>query len=202
LLQAAERLVHEGGPAALAVRSVAEAAGTTTRAVYSVFGSKAGLLEALATQLFHTLGEAIDAVPRSDDPVADVVAASIEGFRRTALEHPSLYSLVFLRVVPELERGPDVATAAAAAFARLESLLSRVGSATGAAANRSPAQAARQVHALTEGLATIELRGELGPPERARAVWHDAVTALVRGLALVDGSPQSAPLRAPAPARS
>ena len=39
LLDAAERLVATGGVGALSVRAVAEAVGTTTRAIYSVFGS-------------------------------------------------------------------------------------------------------------------------------------------------------------------
>ena len=40
LLAAAEQLVAEGGPTQLSVRAVADAAGTSTRAVYSLFGSK------------------------------------------------------------------------------------------------------------------------------------------------------------------
>ena len=56
LLAAAEQIVADGGPAALSVRAVAEAAGTTTRAVYSLFGSKDGLLvEALARDAFEFL---------------------------------------------------------------------------------------------------------------------------------------------------
>ena len=101
------------------MRGIAEAVGTSTRAVYSVFGSKDGLLEALATQLFEMLAEAIDACGRTDDPLADIVTASIDGFRRTALEHPALYGLVFLRVVPELQLGPRFNDAAAAALDRL-----------------------------------------------------------------------------------
>jgi len=42
LLEAAERIVADRGPTALSVRAVAEAAGTSTRAVYSLFGSKDG----------------------------------------------------------------------------------------------------------------------------------------------------------------
>ena len=53
LREAAERLVAAGGPGALSVRAVAEEAGTTTRAVYSVFGSKEGLVvDALARDAF------------------------------------------------------------------------------------------------------------------------------------------------------
>ena len=180
LLLAAERLVDAGGPTALSVRAVADDVGTTTRAVYSVFGSKAGLLEALAIRLFDELGAAIDAVELSDDPVADVVTASIAGFRRVALEHSSLYSLVFLRVVPDLVLGPAFDAVAAQTFGRLDSLVSRATNALGVGADRDAAQ---MVHALTEGLATMELRGSLGPLDDAERKWRRAVLALLTGLA-------------------
>ena len=45
-------------------------AGTTTRAVYVLFGSKEGLLEALARRTFELLMDAIAAVPPSSDPGA------------------------------------------------------------------------------------------------------------------------------------
>ena len=56
LLIAAERLVETSGPGALSVRAVADQIGTTTRAVYSTFGSKEGLLASLAQRSFELLG--------------------------------------------------------------------------------------------------------------------------------------------------
>jgi AcrR family transcriptional regulator len=180
LLDAAEHLIDEHGPDAASVRAVADTVGTTTRAVYSVFGSKDGLLAALATRLFEALGEAIDAVPVTDDPVADVVEASLLGFRRTALEHPSLYSLVFLRIVPELElEDPEYLTAGAAAFDRLEARVARVELGD----DRLVRDAAHSVHALTEGLASMELRGGMLDPATAETLWRDGITALLRGFA-------------------
>ncbi len=180
LLAAAERLIDEHGPDAAAVRAVADEVGTTTRAVYSVFGSKDGLLEALATRLFEMLVEAMDAVPVTDDPVADVVGVSVQGFRRTALDHPSLYSLVFLRVVPDLELGPAFREVANAAFGRLEARVERVAQ-QGRFGGRSPREAALAVHALTEGLASMEVRGQMLDPRTAEGLWRDAITSLVEG---------------------
>jgi AcrR family transcriptional regulator len=180
LLAAAERLIDENGPDAASVRCVAEEVGTTTRAVYSVFGSKDGLLEALATRLFEMLGDAMDAVPVTDDPVHDVVEVSLQGFRRTALEHPSLYSLVFLRVVPDLELGPSFRDVANAAFGRLEARVERVAQA-GALGGRSTREAALAVHALTEGLASMEVRGQMVDPAIAERLWRDAITSIVEG---------------------
>jgi AcrR family transcriptional regulator len=180
LLDTAEELIAAHGPQALSVRGLADTAGTTTRAVYSLFGSKSGLLSALATRLFESLAAAIDATPRTDDPAADIVAASLDGFRRTALEHPSLYRLVFLQVVPDLELGQEFDAAAGAAFGMLEDLLRRLDARSGIAGH-SPRQAARAVHALTEGLATLELRGGL-PHDDAEATWRAALEAILRGL--------------------
>jgi AcrR family transcriptional regulator len=182
LLEAAERVAEQDGPAAVTIRTVADAAGTTTRAVYSLFGSKAGLLDALAARLFELLAEAVDAVPATDDPVADVVTASLDGFRTVAIGHPSLYSLVFLQVVPDLPRGPRYRDAAGAAFARLEALLKRV-QAAGGLRDVTARQAAQAVHALTEGLATVELRDGLPGPDQAEQHWRLCLNALLHGLA-------------------
>jgi AcrR family transcriptional regulator len=182
LLDAAEQVAQQHGPAAVSMRTVAEAAGTSTRALYSLFGSKAGLLDALATRLFELLAQAVDAVPLTDDPAADVITASVDGFRAVALGHPSLYSLVFLRVVPDLPFGPQYQQAAGAAFERLESLLRRVQAADGLH-GLTVRDAARAVHALTEGLVTVELRDGGQDPERAQEHWRASLGALLRGFA-------------------
>lgn len=177
LLAAAERLIDEHGPDAASVRAVADDVGTTTRAVYSVFGSKQGLLEALATRFFEELHAAIDAVELTDDPAADLVEAGMQAFRRTVITHPSLYRLVFLRVVPDLELGPDFGQVAYDAFGRMQALVERV--APGPAVH----ERALAWHALTEGLASMEVRGQMLSTLDAERVWRDALTALVRGFA-------------------
>ena len=178
LLQAAEQMIATHGMDALSIRGVADAVGTTTRAVYSLFESKAGLLQALAVRLFELLDEAIGTIALTDDPREDLAAAAINGFRRVAIEHPSLYSLVFLRVVPDLQLGSDFSAIASATFARLEALVARV--AEDDAGDIDVPQLALAVHALTEGLASVELRQGVANPA-AEQLWHDSVIALVDG---------------------
>jgi AcrR family transcriptional regulator len=182
LLAAAERIIEANGAEAASVRAVAEAIDTTTRAVYSVFGSKDGMLEALAIGLFELLSEAIDACVSTDDPVEDIVTISVDGFRRTALEHPAMYGLVFLRLVPGLRLGDEFAEVSAGAFGRLRSHLARLEASDGLGV-MSDLDAARSVHALTEGLATMELRGMLSGADDAEMIWRNAIAALVRGFA-------------------
>src|SRR5215471_18663377 len=89
LLDSAEALTARGGPEALSVRTVADAADTTTRAVYSVFGSKDGLLAGLAQRGFEILGASISALPTTGDPAHDLVEAAIHVFRAMAIGNPS-----------------------------------------------------------------------------------------------------------------
>jgi len=179
LLHAAEQIVEQEGADALSVRAVADAVGTTTRAIYSVFGSKAGLLEALAARLFELLADAIDTVRLTDDPSRDLVTASLVGFRRTALQHRALYNLVFLRVVGDLQLGPHFEEVAAKTFAKLQFLVQRT---IPGSTKAQAIVAARSVHALTEGLATMELRGALGGERSAQHTWTVALNALIGGL--------------------
>src|SRR4051794_22977587 len=90
LLDQAERIVETEGLDALTVRRVAEDTGTTTRAVYSVFGSKDGLIVALGVRAFDLLRTRVSSLPTTDDPAADLVDAGVDVFRRFAVEHPSL----------------------------------------------------------------------------------------------------------------
>ena len=98
LLAAAENLVEQRGAGALSVRAVADEIGTSTRAVYSTFGSKDGLLGALAKRSFDMLRDAIAELPRTNDPAGDLVQAALTVFRPMAVEHPSLFRIAFLRL--------------------------------------------------------------------------------------------------------
>ena len=191
LLAAAERLIDEEGPDAASVRAVADEVGTSTRAVYSVFGSKQGLLEALATGFFEELQAATDAIPLTDDPTADLVNAAMNAWRRTVLRHPSLYRLVFLRLVPDLELGPEFGQVAYSALGKLQALVDRVAPGPGVH-ERTLAW-----HALTEGLASIEVRGQMLDTLNAERIWRNALSAMVRGFRTDDvrAAPAASPSR-------
>jgi len=186
LRAAAERLVAEGGPAALSVRAVAAEAGTTTRAVYSLFGSKEGLVvDALAQSAFEFLADGVDKLVETDDPVADLVAVGVPVFRTLVLEHPALYRIAFQRIVPGLRAGPEVSAARALAHTRLHAKIQRVEDA-GLLGTKTVLEAAVEFNAMLEGLANAELRGSTLPilaPGTEERTWRDALTTVVRGFA-------------------
>jgi len=179
----AERIVAEHGLAALSVRAVADAAHTTTRAVYSTFGSKDGLVDALAQTAFEFLDTEIAKLPETDDPVRDAVQVAITVFRRLALEHPVLYRIAFQRVAPALRAGPEVTAARQRAFAQLQGKMRRIEQA-GLLGRTSLQEATIAVEAMMEGLANAELRGRtlpILPAGKEKQAWRRALTILIRG---------------------
>jgi len=169
----------------LSVRGLADSVGTTTRAVYTLFGSKDGLLVALGARAFTMLGAAIAGLPATEDPAADLVEAGVAVFRCFAIGHPSLFRIGVQQTMGSPELARDFANAAAQAFAGLEARVTRV-EAAGLLGSRSVRDAACEFHALCEGLVAVELRGQMTSGEETR-IWRDALTALVAGFALAAG---------------
>ena len=182
LLAAAERRVQENGPEALSVRGVAADVGTTTRAVYSLYGSKDGLIGALGARAFDLLRDGLEALPTTDDPGSDLVDAGLM-FRRFATEHPALFAIGIQRAAPESTPWPPIVAAASAALDVLRARVERLD--VGA---RTVAQATLQFHALCEGLAANELRGTLDVADW-ELIWRQALAALVAGFAAQPATP-------------
>jgi AcrR family transcriptional regulator len=186
LLAAAERLVAQGGPAALSVRAVADSAGTSTRAVYSVFGSKEGLLvQALARRAFEFLYAEIAKLEETDDPVADLIDVGVLVVRRLVREHPALYRIAFQRVVPGMDAGPELTATRQRAWRQLVGKLKRL-EAAGLLGDKPAEEAAVEFNAMMEGLGNAELRGavlRLLPEGNEEEAWRNALTTVVRGFA-------------------
>ena len=182
LVDAAEALADEGGPGAVSVRAVAERSGTTTRAVYTVFGSKAGLIAALGTRLFDLLAEGVAALPETDDPAADLVEAGVGVFRQLSVTRPALFGIG----VQDLSLDPAIVAgfvpAAQSAWQILEHRFQRLHD-TGGLPGQAPSSAARHFDALCEGLAIMERRGAMAP-DGAEGEWRQALASLVAGMGL------------------
>lgn len=182
LLAAAERLIAQGGPDALSVRAVAKETETTTRAVYSVFGSMDALVAALAQTAFELLYRGVEDIPEAD-PVDDLVTIGLEVFRRFVREHPALYRIAFQRVIG-LQPQPGLAQAREKAFVQLQARVGRLKDA-GLPDGTSVRHATVQLIAMFEGLANAELRGDVLrtiPPGEEEHAWQDGVTTLVHGM--------------------
>ena len=184
----------------MSVRSVADKLGVSTRAVYSVFGSKPGLVGALAARGFHRLADLVNGLPVTDEPLADLAAAGPHAFRLFALERPHLFRITFDRISEEIYSQPETYPALFASFSALESRFTRA-LGTGRLAKRPMVELAFMYHSFCCGLAANEL-SFLPPPVGANfwkvaqgvdfnALWEDALAAFVRGLGAGRAAPSN-----------
>jgi AcrR family transcriptional regulator len=100
-------LVNQGAPG-LTVRAVAEAAGSSTITVYTRFGGRTGLLDALYERVFDLMRDMFESLPPpSDDPMADLIVLAA-AYREFALESPARYAFMLERAVPDFNPDPGL----------------------------------------------------------------------------------------------
>lgn len=189
LIERAAEMLAEQGLDSLSIRKVASAAGTSTMAVYTHFGSKADLVRAVVDRGFALLATELAAVATTDDPVADLVELG-RAYRAMALGNAHLYRVMFSRNPldfgdPSSAVGAEVGEAVGLdAFGHLVSATRRIRTATieRADAHGDPegddADAlALGLWGLVHGCVDLELAGFL----------DDGATAITRALsALLD----------------
>jgi AcrR family transcriptional regulator len=175
LVEAAARVLAEEGPAALTSRRLATEIGSSTMAVFSRFQNMAEVRRAVREEGFARLNARMDALPASDDPVADLVAAGVVFFASGVANH-HLYRAMFL------DRPPEDDDLGAGTYERLVGLVRRC-----AIAGRFPAAReslipvwAAQLWSMRHGMVTMSV-AELLPDEQARFVLDDMTFRLLVG---------------------
>jgi AcrR family transcriptional regulator len=181
LLEAASDLLAAEGPGALTVRRIANAAGVSTMNVYSRFGGKDGVVEHLFIEGFRKLASCMNSAGLTDDPIADLAACGT-GYRQFATDNPTLYSVMFDRVVPDYVPTVD---AQVIAVATLELLAGRVERAMRAGALRpaDPLQTAALVWATCHGVVSLESKPVESTTINWPEVYERAMNMVVQGLA-------------------
>jgi AcrR family transcriptional regulator len=94
LLECADATLSTGGLAALSLRTLAADVGTSTTAIYALFGGKPGLLQALHAEAIRRFAARLDAVRPGSNPVEDLVALGW-AYRESALADPHFYDVMF-----------------------------------------------------------------------------------------------------------
>lgn len=164
VIEVAARILAEDGPHGLSLRRVATAAGASTQIVYTLFGGKPGLADALYTEGFQRLGAAMDAALADAPPPGDVERLMHLGraYRRFAAAEPAFFSVMFGRSIPGF--APSTSTRAACralTFGRVVEATRECVEA-GALVARDPEQLARACWAAVHGIAALETAGLLG----------------------------------------
>lgn len=190
IAQAADALA-EGGPDALSLRAVAAGAGTSTNAVYTLFGDKVGLVEATIAAAMDSFGAAQNAVLQGEDGSAPEAATAAtaptttaptttmptptaapgatqrlrrlgHAYRDWALAHPTLFAVAF---GPKATRGEcaDLDRAQGAGFQPLLGVVTDL-MAVGVFRAGDAEQVALSVWAATHGAVALELAQWPGAP--------------------------------------
>ncbi len=180
LLRTASRLLTDEGAGALTVRRIAGDSGMSTMNVYSRFGGKHGVVEHLFLEGFGLLAATMTEVPITDDPVADLTMCGMR-YRAFAFEHPTLYSVMFEKAVPDYEPS-DAATASG--LATLQHLAERIERCITAGRFRpgDPLHLAGIVWSTCHGAVSLELKQKRHIPLDWEAVFRDSCAAISRGL--------------------
>jgi len=181
VLRVAVALLAREGAAQLTTRRVAEHAGTSTPAVYELFGDKAGLVREIFFEGFRMLRRQFDRLAESDDPRADL-ARVMQAFRAFIRENPVLAELMFLRRFTDFDPGPSERDAGRAVR---EFIVGRVQRCIDAGLfSGDAADLAHALVALTQGLAANEVAGWLGTSKASiERRWQLAIDALLDGFA-------------------
>ncbi|GAB3909988.1 TetR/AcrR family transcriptional regulator [Kibdelosporangium lantanae] len=166
LLDRAGQLLSTAGPEALSLRRLASDVGTSTTAVYSLFGGKPALVRELYVAAFQRFAARLDEVTCSGDPDEDLVRLGL-AYRRAALAEPHLYSIMFTKAVAGFE--PD--------HAAVEHVLGPMVAVGRQAGWPDPETVAMTVWGLAHGLVSLELNGNLTDAGQVERVLRAGLAA-------------------------
>lgn len=175
VLRAASRLLAKKGVRGLTVREIAKAAKQSTMSIYSRFGGKDGVIDALYQEGFSLLAQRQQKALESGAPLEQLINMCQE-YRDVALNHRAHYKLMFS--LESQGRSPSSQQVSSATF---EALVGAVDACikTGALDPADPAEVAHALFAFCHGLVDVELAG-LAPP-RSSERYRAALSRLLAG---------------------
>lgn len=161
LLRRAGEIVSSDGLDGLSLRALARDCGTSTTAVYALFGGRDGLLTALFDEAFERLRRRLAAVLPGNDALDDVVRTGL-AYREIALQDPHLFALMFDS--PTLLSASAAArTVAGTALGPLREAVDRAVEEKALRSDTDAATASVTLWTTVHGWATLQLRGFLPP---------------------------------------
>jgi AcrR family transcriptional regulator len=185
ILDAALRLLADEGHAALTVRRVATEAGCSTIGVYTWFGGKDGLVDALWIDGFASFAAALRRAKPLNAPLGRAQAQAI-AYRRWALRHPRHYRVMFMNAVVDHEPSDEAIVVSLAAFTALQEAVSEA-SDRGELISDDLDAVAMAMWGTAHGLVSIELASSAPPKldtkNLANRAYELAIASMVRGFA-------------------
>jgi AcrR family transcriptional regulator len=173
LLEVASQLLMSVGPESLTVRRIAAEANCPTTVIYTMFGSKEGLAEALYLEGFERFRRRLEAVPARNDPLEHLAALG-PAYRDACLNEPSYYSLMFERAIPGFEPSERARTLARAALNILDRIIADCISA-GHLIPTQPRKIADALWAAAQGAISLERAGHFRDSRNYEVVTEAAI---------------------------
>ncbi len=156
VLRVADELLDEAGPDALSLRKIADLAGTSTQAVYTQFGGKPGLADAMYRSGYQRLADECEALADVGDSIERIRALAL-AYRRVALANPEHYKLMTGRPIADYDPPRDSLRFAAST---MEPLVDAVRQACASGAlDGDPQTVATRLWAAGHGRVSLELHG-------------------------------------------
>jgi AcrR family transcriptional regulator len=174
LLDAALEVLRRDGAASLTVRNITREAGCSTTGVYTYFGGKTGLVEAIYLDGFESFDRA-----GSDRLDADDMLGAGRAYRRWALDNPMHYLVMFGRAVPDFEPSADALERAGRSFQALVEGVRRAG------AGEAAPSAAYHVFATVHGYVMLELVSmRTSDRDELDSLYEAGLAAVMRAIAV------------------
>ena len=186
ILDAAGWLLAEYGPQALTVRRVASAVGCSTTVLYTMFGGKGGLADALYREGFERLTRRLEEAENADDAPEDPVgraAALAIAYRQSALADRNYYEVMFGRAIPGFEPSEESLAVTNASLAMLASAV-REAMDAGVLVDGDAGAVAEVLWAAAHGVVSLELTGYFTPEvaaEHYRTLCQAAMAPFLAG---------------------
>ncbi|WP_327044544.1 TetR/AcrR family transcriptional regulator [Microbispora sp. NBC_01189] len=177
LLDVANDLLASAGPESLTVRRIASEAGCSTQLIYTMFGSKEGLAEALYLEGFERFRRRLEAVPQRADPMEHLSLLG-PAYREAALSEPGYYSLMFERTIPGFVPSERARTLARAALNIVDRVIADCISA-GRLMPTQPRKVADTLWAAAQGALSLERAGHLPDGKTYDIVTTAAIRAFM-----------------------
>ena len=95
LLDVAQRLLEEGGPASMSFRTIAAEAGCSHTRAYHYFDGKPAIIDALRIRAYQWVLDVISTAASSRDTPIEGLHALSEAYVRAGLARPRMYDLLY-----------------------------------------------------------------------------------------------------------
>ena len=178
ILDAATRLLVEEGLGALSMRRVAAEVGCSTTVLYTLFGGKQGMVEALWLEGFDRLWRAEEEALAAADPLGRLAALG-RAYRTHALANPDYYRVMFGGAVPGFRPSDEARALSRRTFQVLVDAV-RDCIEAGIFPREDPGLVASVLWATVHGVVSLQLAGDFREPE-AQEIFARALRAVATG---------------------